>query len=457
MRRLEFNRQTLSDIPIPFYSGGEVDEHFLSFLTARYYFPKQVRANLDSCLPRTLHNIAENIAFLINVFEEQGISYLDANYETLSQVITALYEEEGWLGSSLKVYAGHWRMFYDYLSKVNVPHNMCLPTRNELKRKARKDEQYLSHTASSADLAEAFEETMVPHHYLIHVDDYREKVISMEQWFELEAFLNNEVPVYAVMATVMLQTFLRLGGVFQLPISPTPRNPRWKRYAQLMQKKQSSQELKYIKKGQKAAVCLVHIYTMQIIEEDYLSLYYDERKTLYVEKYSMSKHAKKQGRTEKHNFIWLNKHGTPVSPRELQSAFERASEALGFDVTPHSLRHTGASQILYLYAKKNNITLSVDQSTTIHTWLSKQLGHIRLSTTEHYIRTVNRLEAENCIAELLPQALPKNMKDLELSDEHKAAFKRTVERNRQFFEGLDYTRVEEKKISKEVSEGAVHN
>jgi site-specific recombinase XerD len=445
MRKLEFNRQTSSTVPIPYYVGGEVDEHFLSFLTARYYYPKQIRNSLDVCLPRTLENISSNVAFLINVFEQEGFSYVEANYETLSKVITALYEDEEWLGSSLKVYAGHWRMFYEYLSKKNVPHNMILPARNELKRKSRKDEHFLSHTASSADLAEAFQETMVPRSYLLDVDDYREKVISMEQWFELQAYLQQEDPVYAVMATVMLQTFLRIGGVFQLPFGPTQKNPRWQRYAQMKQRNKSSQKLNYIKKGQKPAVCRVHLYTMQMVEEDYLSTHYEVRKKLYEEKYIYSKHAKKQGRTVNDTFIWLNKNGTPVSPRELQSVFERASEALGFNVTPHYLRHTGASQILYLYSKKNNITLSVEQSTTIHTWLSNQLGHNRLSTTELYIRTVNRLEAESCIAEILPQALPKNMKDLQLGDEHIEAFQRTVIQNRQFFEGVNYNVLEDKK------------
>ena len=289
---------------------------------------------------------------------------------------------KSWLGSSLKIYAGHWRMFYDYLSKINIAHNMNLPARNEIKRKPRKDEHYLSHTASSADLVSEYEETLIPRNYLLHIDDYREKVISMDQWFQLEKHLRTQDPVYATMAAVMLQTFLRIGGIFQVPIAPTSRNPRWKRYAQLKQNNESSQPLKYIKKGQKPAVCSIHIYTMQIIEEDYLSLHYEKRKELYKEKYVPSKHARKQGRTEKDRFIWLNKNGTPVSPRELQSAFEHASEALGFDVTPHSMRHTGACQILYLYSKKNKITLNVEQSTIIHTWLSKQLGHTRLSTTE---------------------------------------------------------------------------
>ena len=272
----------------------------------------------------------------------------------------------------------------------------------------------------------------------MYVDDYREKVISMDQWFELQTFLHDEDPVYSVMATTMLQTFLRIGGVFQFPIAPTRRNPHWKRYAQLKQKKESFQQLNYIKKGQKPAKCSVHIYTMQVVEEDYLSTLYDERRKLYENKYVLTKHAKNQGRTEKDKFVWLNKNGTPVTIRELQSVFKRASASLNFDVTPHSLRHTGASQILYMYAKKNDITLSVELASIVHTWLSKQLGHTRLSTTEHYIRTVQRLEAENSIAELLPMALPKNLEALKLSQEHIEVFKKTALQNKQFFEGINY-------------------
>ncbi len=80
-----------------------------------------------------------NVGFLINIFEENGFSYLEANYESLNQVITALYEEEGWLGSSLKAYAGHWRMFYEYLNKTKVPNKMVLPGRTEKKRGGGKD------------------------------------------------------------------------------------------------------------------------------------------------------------------------------------------------------------------------------------------------------------------------------------------------------------------------------
>lgn len=438
MKRLKFNRNTSSDIPIPFYEGGEVDEHFLSFLTARYYFPKQIDDRLDPCLPRTLNNIAVNVGFLINIFEENGFTYLDANYESLSQVIITLYEDEDWLGSSLKVYVGHWRMFFEFLSKRNIVHNMILPARTEVKRRTRKDEHFLSHTACSSGLVTEYAESMISRNYCLHIDDYREKVISMDQWFQLEEHLRDQDLVYATMATVMLQTFLRLGGIFQIPIAPNRRNPRWKRFAQLQRSKENSQPLNYIKKGQIPAICSVHIHTMKIIEEDYLSTVYQERKRLYLEKYLQSKHAKNQGRTEDDTYIWLNKYGTPVSPRELQSAFEHASKALGFHVTPHFLRHTGACQVLYHFSKSHKITLSVNQSTTIHTWLSKQLGHTRLSTTEHYIRTVNRLEAENCIADLLPRALPKNLNDHKLKEKHLDALERTINRHREFFEGYNY-------------------
>ena len=122
----------------------------------------------------------------------------------------------------------------------------------------------------------------------------------------------------------------------------------------------------------------------------------------------------------------------------MQAVFEKASEVLGFDVTPHFLRHTGASQMLWFYCQKNKIVLDVNQSTTIHVWLKNQLGHVSIETTEHYIRTVMRLEAEDIVSVILPMALPTSMENMGLSGEHIDAMERAIEQNKQFFIGIDY-------------------
>ena len=288
MRLLKLNKNTPSEVPIPYYVGGEIDEHFLGFLTARYFYPDQVRERLSNILPSTLDNITDHISFLINIFEQGGITYKEATYENITEIIKALYEEEDWKGGSLKCYSASWRLFYEYLSKENVPHNMILPNRKKKIVNVRKDQQYLSHTPSSRDTRYVDENNLVPSAYCIYSDDYREKVISMDQWFQLYEYLYDEDPVYAVMAATMMQTFLRIGGVFQFPMAPTRGNPRWKRYAQLKQEKKLFQKLHYIKKGQKPDNCQVHIATMQMIDEEYLAPFFDERRELYVKKWLCS-------------------------------------------------------------------------------------------------------------------------------------------------------------------------
>lgn len=438
MRRLEFNRGTPSVVPIPYYVGGEIEENLLGFLVARNSYPDQIKADLQDAGASRLNDIAGHISFLINIFEQEGISYLKATYETLSQVIRTLYEEEDWKGSSLIIYAGSWRLFYEYLTKVNVMHNMIMPKKTKVSLKARKDDQFLSHAAGSADHYDVDKETMIPTEYLVFSDDYREKVISMDQWFELYAYLYDEDPVYAIMAATMLQTFLRISGVFQFPMAPTKQNPKWKRYAQLKLGSKSFQELNYIKKGQRRDKCLIHLCTMELIENEYMTPFYDERKSLYENKYAKSKHAKNKSRTVKDKFLWLNRNGTPVSKKELQAVFKKASEALGFDVTAHSMRHTGATQLVWLYSKQHKVVLDVAQSSTIHVWLRKQLGHVNIETTEHYIRTVNRLESEDVIAKMLPIALPASIEKMNLSDEYLTIMKRAIKQNEEFFRGIDY-------------------
>lgn len=437
MKRLIFNKDSGSHVWIPYYRGGEIDEHILGYLVARYLYPSQIKDGLNEVTKTTIDLHAGRIAFLVNIFEENGFTYLEAQWEHVSKIICALYEEYDWKGASLKLYVSTWRLFYEYLSRNNVPHNMIFPERKSGIRMLRADDDFLSHTRLGHQGYEEFEsETAVPSRYCVYHDDYRERVISMEQWFDLYACLYADDPVYAVMAATMMQTFLRIGGIFQFPLGPNKINPRWKRFAQLKRAKNSQwQDLHYIKKGQRPAKCTVHLQTMKMVEEEYLTPFYDQRRLLYEGKYLKSKHAKNLGRNHQDIFIWLNKNGTPVSRRELQSAFERASKTLGFAVTPHYMRHTGASQILWYYSKSNNITLDVNQSSSIHVWLKLQLGHVRIETTEHYIRTVLRLEAEDILAEILPTALPVSMDGMELSDDCLAAMKRAIEQNNEFFKG----------------------
>lgn len=388
MKKIIFNHLKDGDVPIPYFEGGEVHTDLLNFLLCRYHYRSLLRPRLKETTPITIKNIAHHIAYLINIFAENedengnmaSIDYRVATFEHVSQIINHLHEEEDWTGESLKIYASSWRLFYEFLTIENVNHNMVFPERTIIKHRTDKDDDFLSHTRDN--IRETSIETAVPDRFCVKRDDYRDKVISMDNWFKLYNYLYKEDVVYAVMAATMMQTFLRIGGVMQFPIGINPMNKRWERYAQMAQGDLQYQRFNYINKGQKTANCLVHITTMKMIFDEYLDTVYDSRHQLYIDKYIYKKHAIKQNRDDNMKFTWLNKNGTPVSIRELQAVFKEASEYLGFEVTPHTLRHTGATQILYRWGKENNITIISANTTDIHSWLKYQLGHQNIRTTE---------------------------------------------------------------------------
>lgn len=444
MRKIIFNHLKDGDVPIPYFKGGEVHTDLLNFLLCRHHNRSLLRPRLKETTPTTIKNIAHHVAYLINIFAENkyedengDIAYLDyrtATFEHVSQVINDLYEEWDWEGESLKIYASSWRLFYEFLTIENVNHNMVFPERTTIKHHTDKDDDFFSHTRDN--IRETSTETAVPDRFCVKRDDYRDKVISMDNWFKLYNYLYKEDTVYAVMAATMMQTFLRVGGVMQFPIGINRMNKRWERHAQMAQGDKQYQRLNYINKGQKPANCLVHITTMKMIFDEYLDTEYDLRHNLYLGNYIFTKHAKKQKRDASMKFTWLNKNGTPVSVRELQDAFKRASDHLGFEVTPHTLRHTGATQILYRWVKEKGIIMTDANTADIHSWLSKQLGHQSIKTTKMYVATVHRLESENDFVELLTSTLPHSREFFNnIKPEARDALERAKANQDEFFRG----------------------
>ncbi|MGB0835400.1 MAG: site-specific integrase [Psychrobium sp.] len=441
MRKIIFNHTKDGDVPIPYFKGGEVHTHLLDFLLCRYHYRTLLRSDLKGTTPTTIKNIAHHVAYLINILEEnedkfgnpKPIDYREATFENISQIISSLYHEYEWTGESLKVYAGSWRLFYEFLTIEGVNHNMIFPERTPISQKTEKDDDFISHTRDN--IRSVLIETAVPDRYCVKRDDYRNSIISMEQWFQLYAYLYKVDPVYAVMAATMMQTFLRIGGVMQFPNGITKNNKHWKRYAQLKQSKAQYQRFNYIKKGQSPSNCMVHVSTMKMIFDEYLEPLYQKRQELYLEKYITKKNAKKQNRNANSKFTWLNKNGTPVSMRELQDAFKKASDALDFEVTPHTLRHTGATQLLYRWGKEKGIEITDANSPDIHSWLQYQLGHQNLGTTKLYVTTVHRLQSENVIFELLATTLPTSLEGANVTPEAINAFERAKEAQDEFMTG----------------------
>jgi integrase len=148
---------------------------------------------------------------------------------------------------------------------------------------------------------------------------------------------------------------------------------------------------------------------------------------LFKNNYSTSIHAIKKGITSADKFLWLNKNGTPVTIKEIQSAFGRAQKKLGFKVTCHFMRHTGATQLLYYWGKAKKTEICEYHKTTIHAFLKRQLGHSKLETTLYYIRTIENLQAECDILAFLPSALPATKGHANISQSAKDAYKEAMD------------------------------
>lgn len=440
MRELQLNCLPGNPIPIPYYSGSGVNMHLLSFLTKRFYHPTSMPCKAKKVGGKRIYDMAQNIKFMLNCIENEvlyvdetgdlletgSINYLNVNYHQLKQIVNSLHNEWGWKGQSIKNYIAPLREFYDYLSYEGVIHNMFFEGKHKVIVSKDRNSDFLSHTKQSSSRYEYDVEPLIPQEWCEYSDDYRGKVISMSQFKKLYRELENQDPVYAVMAATMLQTFLRIGGVMQLPVKPNSFNPNWQRYGE-MEACVGFQEFSYRNKGGSRATCLIHIETMKLIHEKYIIPYRTERQELYVRGYCNSEHAKKLHRTEQDSFLWLNKNGKPVSVPELQEAFNKASKALGFHVTSHFMRHTGATQLLYRWGKEHDTYICELHKSTIHSFLKRQLGHKDLETTMHYIRTIERLMGERVYIEFFPISLSIDDNDTDLIHDVKLAYNRAME------------------------------
>lgn len=440
MSYLQLNCLTGNPVPIPYYPGSGVNIHLLQFLTKRFYHPTAMPGRLKKVGGKRIYDMAQNIKFMLNCIENEvlfvdengdlleagSINYLNINYNQLKQIVNLLHNDWGWKGQSIKNYIAPLREFYDYLRSEGVIHNMFFEGKYKVTVSKDRDGDFLSHTKQFSSPYEYDIEPLIPKEWCEYSDDYRGKVISMSQFKKLYSELDNQDPVYAVMAATMLQTFLRIGGVMQIPVKSNRLNPNWKRFGQ-MDSKIGFQELRYKNKGGSIATCLIHIETMKLIHEKFIIPHRSKRQELYERCYCKSKHAKKLYRNEQDSFLWLNKTGKPVSVPELQEAFNKASKALGFHVTSHFMRHTGATQLLHRWGKVNDTYICETHKSTIHSFLKRQLGHKDLETTMHYIRTIERLTGEQVYIEFFPSSLSLDDKDTDLIHDVKSAYNRAME------------------------------
>ena len=396
-----------SGFPMIFIKGrGYLHRHANGFLLARYDYPTFINEELEQATLATIQNYADHIRQWLNGCALTDTCYLHADYDYMIKILTIL-RENGVSEDSLSQYISTWRLFYQYLDKKEVPHNMVLPKKIKKTRMLEEAAQagdFLNYTRKNNSQT-VTQDPLIDAKRKKKRSSYISQVLTKEQMRELISELRQIDPVYGVMAKVQFDTCLRISELVKyFPHTSNELNPDFKSYGEMYIEGESQQKLKFKGKGQVDREIDLDIRTLQLIEDKYLNTkrensdisLYSERKHLFLTKYLSSKHGKKNVFSHDSDVLWLNKEGYPVSNGMYQDAFREAANKLKkrgvipkyVHVRPHAMRHTGATLRLVKYREETSVDIHVDNDGDIHAFLQDLLGHTKMETTHRYIRTV---------------------------------------------------------------------
>jgi hypothetical protein len=400
----------------------KVDPLILRYAICKNQYPQLVDSKLTrKCNKKTVVDAVQRVCYLINRLSEQtqangrkGIHYLAAEYrENMEPLIRAMYFEGGWRGDSIEQYVKAWRQFYRFLTLQGVEHEMLMPATNVVTIRQDQDDNFLSHTNYRSEQT-GEQETAVPDNWKERHDDYKENILSMEQFWLLYAELFKVDSVYAVMAFVELVTCMRVTALNDcFPLGRNKRNPNWKSYREMKRDNLTSQKLRYLAKGGKTKSLLAPITMMgvfyNVYEKPDIGMTYYQRLEKYRDDYCNTKHAVNSGRSIDERPTWLLENGTPVCVRTYQNVMQACAELLSMKAHPHMLRHTGVTQMLYRYIKNNGLMTGFNSTNKMliadaHILLQQHLGHARTETTRRYVRTIERIIQESQLDMLLNSA-----------------------------------------------------
>jgi site-specific recombinase XerD len=405
-------------VPVPLTEKHHLHAHLFGFLVTRYYYPRDIRPNMTPVTGGSLRQIAYDLKAVLEALASNGIEYTEADYTDHIQKIV-----EAQLGkanpTTYNVRITRIRDFYDYLQKQGVRCKARFPARTVKRRFNNEDDHFLSHTA--IDRSTSYEKDDAHKRTSDHLD-YRDKVISIHQYGELYRALWAIDPVYAVMAQVMMQTFLRVADLCEMPLHTNHYNryiplwPEWERQGKF------SLKYKVLTKRSKLIEISIYSDTLRSMYENYIQTSFEDRKKLFESKYMKRANATlefgsirdKARRSCPEDILWLTSTGTPVKPNMVEDAFRTT----GLNINPHMLRHTGATHMLWNYCQLHQIEPDVRMASLFQEILQEQLGHADLETTRKYIQTLVKLKARQS----MPFIIPANKVEL---DERLAAKIRT--------------------------------
>lgn len=368
---------------------GELVRPFAGFLVNLRTKPKKFGGMRTST---TVNNAFTALKIWFDFLADQSVPFDQATYEK-----HLLPFQEGLLANgtepqSYNNYYGYWRSFYEWCDEQKIPHLMSFPAKLSLSKKGDSDNDMLAHTRHHGEMSVELDPGKLT---TTSSTDYRDVIINDEQFSQLSEKLRNNDVVYEMIAYMMITTGLRIGGVEQIPVGATERNPEWLRYPELKRTGKPFQKLRYLPKGKKEFLtCIVLTEALEVLHNNYLRPVRPKRAKLFEEK---------RGVLPDNTQIWLTSKGKLVTQNDIWAAFRKASEELGRTFEPHYLRHTYATYVVYNYFKANGIKPNLAYAHDIHEQLRKQLGHRNLETTKRYIRTVITVEAEAWLPELTPR------------------------------------------------------
>ncbi|NWF36668.1 hypothetical protein [Mariprofundus sp. KV] len=395
---IKFFKTANFPVPIPWINGVTLFKELAEYLVVRYFYPDRIRENMTSVDEGSLRQIAYDLKMFLEALAHNCIQFCEADYH---DHILPILNEQTKKNSNETFNSRHTRLrdFYDYLAKKGIRTKARFPRQTVHKRYGDSNDDFLSHTKSNNGITYSKDEG---HKNTVVTSDYKDRVISIEIYGKLYSRLLEIDPVYAVMAQTMMQTFLRVSNTCEMPLHKNDLNDYFQVWPEFQRVGGDTQKYRCRAKGNKLIKIDVFPFTLQSIYEDYIQPYYQERKELFESKYLVRKNATLrfgQGRVLPEDILWLNANGTPIKPYMIEEAFR----ATGLNVSPHWLRHTGATHTLWNYCRLNNIEPDVRLATTFQEILQEQLGHAGLETTRIYIRTIIKLKARMYMPFAIPQ------------------------------------------------------
>jgi site-specific recombinase XerD len=416
-------------IPVPLIDDGSLHHEMLSFLVARYYNPTLIRPNVKRLSGGTLRQVAYDLKAFLEALDHNNIFIADATYE---QILSCVNNQLA--GARPEVFNTRMtrlRDFYDFLNHKGISTKALFPAKDVQERHVNPDSDMFSHTRKSHTKKYLQDPS---HKKTVEQRDYCGQVISMDCFFELYRRLEVIDPVYATMATVMMQTLLRVSDVCEMPLHSNTYNKYINVWPQHKLSGQDKIKYRLCTKGSKDITISIYSSTIKLLYDDYLTPYHLKRKKLFKDKYLKRKNATLEFGNKRDinkrkipdDVLWLTKDGTPVKPYMVEAAFRQA----GMGVNPHMLRHTGATHTLWNYCEIQGIKPEERMASMFAEVLRQQLGHASLETTLMYIRTIMRRKADA----YMPFALPGNHKELTknmksgIEDSLSSFFKGTAEK-----------------------------